>query len=180
MSGQFLEKRGLLRAALEKEARAAMGEELTKGDDDGFIKNLSPLERSLTTLEARRESFEGFSKKACTQVDVSARPQCSSLLEARAKKRVRRSVRPPASAGDEPPPLLVIIRHGKTEHNKLGLFTGWEDVSLAPEGRIEATRAGQLLKESGIEFDVVYTSWLSRAIETVSYTHLTLPTILLV
>ena len=23
-------------------------------------------------------------------------------------------------------PLLVIIRHGKTEHNKLGLFTGWE------------------------------------------------------
>ena len=36
---------------------------------------------------------------------------------------------------------LVIIRHGKTEHNKLGLFTGWEDVSLAPEGRIEATRA---------------------------------------
>ena len=61
---------------------------------------------------------------------------------------------------------LVIIRHGKTEHNKLGLFTGWEDVSLAPEGRIEATRAGQLLKESGIEFDVVYTSWLSRAIET--------------
>ena len=23
-------------------------------------------------------------------------------------------------------PVLVIIRHGKTEHNKLGLFTGWE------------------------------------------------------
>ena len=28
-------------------------------------------------------------------------------------------------------PLLVIIRHGKTEHNKLGLFTGWEDANLA-------------------------------------------------
>ena len=165
VSGQFLEKQGLLRAALEKEARAATGEELTKGDD-GFIKNLSPLERSLTTLEARRESFEGFSKKACTQVDVSARPQCSSLLEARAKKRVRRSVRPPASAGDEPPPLLVIIRHGKTEHNKLGLFTGWEDAPLAPEGRKEASAAGELMAAHGVKLDVVYTSWLSRAIET--------------
>jgi hypothetical protein len=31
-------------------------------------------------------------------------------------------------------PYLVIIRHGKTEHNKLGLFTGWEDAPLAAEG----------------------------------------------
>ena len=35
-------------------------------------------------------------------------------------------------------PLIVIIRHGKTEHNKLGLFTGWEDAPLAAEGRGEA------------------------------------------
>jgi len=63
-------------------------------------------------------------------------------------------------------PLLVIIRHGKTEHNKLGLFTGWEDVQLAVEGRQEAAKAGRLLQRHGIEFDVVYTSWLSRAIET--------------
>ena len=62
--------------------------------------------------------------------------------------------------------VLVIIRHGKTEHNKLGLFTGWEDVPLAKEGIEEAKRAGRLLKLHGFEFDVVYTSWLSRAIET--------------
>ena len=61
---------------------------------------------------------------------------------------------------------VVIIRHGKTGHNKLGLFTGWEDVSLAEEGRAEATAAGKLLAEHGISFDVVYTSWLTRAIET--------------
>lgn len=61
---------------------------------------------------------------------------------------------------------IVIIRHGKTEHNKLGLFTGWEDAQLAPEGRQEARGAGQLLRRHGIKFDVVYTSWLSRAIET--------------
>jgi 2,3-bisphosphoglycerate-dependent phosphoglycerate mutase len=62
--------------------------------------------------------------------------------------------------------VVVIIRHGKTEHNKLGLFTGWEDVPLAQDGVEEAREAGRLLKAHGFEFDVVYTSWLSRAIET--------------
>lgn len=51
--------------------------------------------------------------------------------------------------------LIVMIRHGKTENNKLGLFTGWA--------------AGKLLKHHGFEFDAVYTSWLSRAIETAWY-----------
>lgn len=50
---------------------------------------------------------------------------------------------------------LVIIRHGKTEFNKLGLFTGWDDAPLAPEGRDEAIAAGQLLKAHGLTFDVV-------------------------
>jgi 2,3-bisphosphoglycerate-dependent phosphoglycerate mutase len=63
-------------------------------------------------------------------------------------------------------PVVVLIRHGKTEHNKLSLFTGWEDAPLAQEGREEARLAGKLLKAHGFEFDVVYTSWLSRAIET--------------
>jgi len=62
--------------------------------------------------------------------------------------------------------VLVLIRHGKTEYNKLGIFTGWDDAPLAEEGRKEARRAGQLLKLHGVEFDIVYTSWLSRAIET--------------
>jgi len=65
--------------------------------------------------------------------------------------------------------VLVIIRHGKTEHNKLGLFTGWEDVPLAQDGIDEAREAGLLLKKHGFEFDVVYTSWLSRAVETAWY-----------
>jgi 2,3-bisphosphoglycerate-dependent phosphoglycerate mutase len=62
--------------------------------------------------------------------------------------------------------VIVIIRHGKTEHNKLGLFTGWEDAPLATDGILEAREAGRLLRAHGFEFDVVYTSWLSRAIET--------------
>jgi len=62
--------------------------------------------------------------------------------------------------------VIVIIRHGKTQHNKLGLFTGWEDAPLAEEGIEEAKQAGRDLKKFGFEFDVVYTSWLSRALET--------------
>jgi len=65
--------------------------------------------------------------------------------------------------------LIVMIRHGKTENNKLGLFTGWDDVPLANDGVVEAKEAGKLLKLHGFEFDAVYTSWLSRAIETAWY-----------
>jgi len=70
------------------------------------------------------------------------------------------------SSIDPDDPILVLMRHGKTENNKLGIFTGWDDAPLAVEGRSEAKRAGRLLKLHGIEFDTVYTSWLSRAIET--------------
>jgi len=46
------------------------------------------------------------------------------------------------------------------------LFTGWEDPSLATEGEEDARNAGRLLKRYGFEFDVVYSSWLYRAIQT--------------
>ena len=47
--------------------------------------------------------------------------------------------------------VIVIIRHGKTEHNKLGLFTGWEDAPLAADGIEEAREAGRLLKAHGFQ-----------------------------
>ena len=37
---------------------------------------------------------------------------------------------------------------------------------LAPDGVEDAKNAVRLLKLHGFEFDVVYTSWLTRAIET--------------
>lgn len=63
---------------------------------------------------------------------------------------------------------LVIIRHGESEWNKLNLFTGWKDVDLSPKGREEAMAAGTLLKESGYDFDICYTSYLKRAIHTLN------------
>lgn len=64
---------------------------------------------------------------------------------------------------------LVLIRHGQSEWNKLNLFTGWHDVDLSEEGVIEAKTAGKRIKEAGLEFDVAFTSVLTRAIKTLNY-----------
>ena len=61
---------------------------------------------------------------------------------------------------------LVIIRHGESEWNQKNLFTGWVDVELSEKGKAEAKRAGELMKEAGLDFDVCYTSYLKRAINT--------------
>ena len=70
----------------------------------------------------------------------------------------------PPTPGKQRPPLVILIRHGQTTHNKLGLFTGWEDASLAKEGIAEAKRAGQLLRAHGFAVDAVYTSWRRRGV----------------
>lgn len=64
---------------------------------------------------------------------------------------------------------LVFARHGLSEWNEKNLFTGWADVDLAEQGVEEAIKAGQLVKEAGIEFDIAYTSVLKRAIKTTNY-----------
>jgi 2,3-bisphosphoglycerate-dependent phosphoglycerate mutase len=61
---------------------------------------------------------------------------------------------------------LIMIRHGESEWNDKGLFTGWVDARLSERGRTEAARAGQQLAEAGLRPAVVHTSVLSRAIET--------------
>ncbi len=62
--------------------------------------------------------------------------------------------------------VLVLIRHGESEWNRLNLFTGWHDVDLSEEGMAEAHRAGVLLKEDGCFFDLAFTSTLTRAHHT--------------
>ena len=61
---------------------------------------------------------------------------------------------------------LVLLRHGESTWNKENRFTGWTDVDLTDKGRDEARAAGQLLKAGGYEFDIVFTSLLTRAIRT--------------
>ena len=61
---------------------------------------------------------------------------------------------------------LILLRHGNSVWNQENLFTGWVDVDLSDQGRAEAKRAGELLKESGLKPDLLYTSRLKRAINT--------------
>jgi 2,3-bisphosphoglycerate-dependent phosphoglycerate mutase len=59
-----------------------------------------------------------------------------------------------------------LLRHGNSTWNQENRFTGWVDVDLSDQGRQEAKRAGQLLAESGLKPDLLYTSKLKRAINT--------------
>jgi 2,3-bisphosphoglycerate-dependent phosphoglycerate mutase len=61
---------------------------------------------------------------------------------------------------------LVLLRHGESAWNRENRFTGWTDVDLSPVGIEEARAAGRVLKASGYEFDLAYTSVLKRAIRT--------------
>ena len=61
---------------------------------------------------------------------------------------------------------LILLRHGNSTWNQENRFTGWVDVDLSDQGRQEAKRAGQLLAESGLKPDLLYTSKLKRAINT--------------
>lgn len=61
---------------------------------------------------------------------------------------------------------IVMIRHGESIWNMENRFTGWTDVDLSPKGIEEATKAGELFKAEGYQFDIAYTSVLTRAIRT--------------
>ena len=59
---------------------------------------------------------------------------------------------------------IWMIRHGESETNKQGLWTGWLDAPLTEKGREEALRVQSSL--SGVSFDKIYSSDLVRAKRT--------------
>ncbi len=61
---------------------------------------------------------------------------------------------------------LLLVRHGQSDWNRKNLFTGWTDVDLTEQGIQEAVDAGRLLKELDYDFDIAFTSVLTRAIRT--------------
>ncbi|MAU57577.1 MAG: 2,3-bisphosphoglycerate-dependent phosphoglycerate mutase [Hyphomicrobiales bacterium] len=61
---------------------------------------------------------------------------------------------------------LIILRHGESEWNKLNLFTGWEDVSLTDQGKIEAKLAAFAIQNLKVDVNHAYTSALKRAKDT--------------
>lgn len=61
---------------------------------------------------------------------------------------------------------LILLRHGESKWNLENRFTGWTDVGLTPKGEVEAKDSGLLLSKENIEIDIVFTSVLKRAINT--------------
>ena len=61
---------------------------------------------------------------------------------------------------------LIILRHGESEWNKLNLFTGWEDVNLTDQGKIEAKLAAFAIQNLKVDVNHAYTSALKRASKT--------------
>ncbi|QHS09303.1 2,3-diphosphoglycerate-dependent phosphoglycerate mutase [Sinimarinibacterium sp. NLF-5-8] len=61
---------------------------------------------------------------------------------------------------------LVLLRHGQSQWNLENRFTGWVDVDITEQGRQEAIKAGELMRDEGLLFDVAFTSVLMRAIHT--------------
>ncbi|TSA51893.1 MAG: 2,3-diphosphoglycerate-dependent phosphoglycerate mutase [Actinobacteria bacterium] len=64
------------------------------------------------------------------------------------------------------PGTLIVLRHGQSTWNELGLFTGWHDVPLTPLGIEEAKSAGVILRDAGMRFGAAHTSLLLRATHT--------------
>jgi 2,3-bisphosphoglycerate-dependent phosphoglycerate mutase len=64
---------------------------------------------------------------------------------------------------------LVLLRHGESTWNKENRFTGWTDVDLSEKGKVEAKKAGQVLKKEGYTFDIAYTSVLKRRLNERHY-----------
>ena len=61
---------------------------------------------------------------------------------------------------------IVLIRHGESEWNKTGQFTGWVDVDLSSVGLKQSQEAGLLLKKEKLSFDLAYASFLKRTVKT--------------
>lgn len=61
---------------------------------------------------------------------------------------------------------LILIRHGQSEWNLQKRFTGWVDIDLTEKGKLEAKKAGSLIKEKGVYINLYYSSLQKRAYNT--------------
>ena len=61
---------------------------------------------------------------------------------------------------------LILVRHGQSIWNLEKKFTGWVDIDLTENGKLEAKKAGNLIKNQKINIDLYYSSFQLRAKNT--------------
>ena len=64
---------------------------------------------------------------------------------------------------------LILVRHGQSEWNLEKRFTGWVDVDLTGQGKLEACKAGEYIKEIKVDINHFYSSFQLRAINTLKF-----------
>ena len=63
-------------------------------------------------------------------------------------------------------PHLILVRHGQSEWNLEKRFTGWVDVDLTGQGKLEACKSGEYIKELKLNIDYFFSSFQLRAVNT--------------
>ena len=61
---------------------------------------------------------------------------------------------------------LILIRHGQSVWNLEKRFTGWVDVELTVQGKLEANKSGELIKKLNLKINNFFCSYQKRAINT--------------
>jgi 2,3-bisphosphoglycerate-dependent phosphoglycerate mutase len=61
---------------------------------------------------------------------------------------------------------LIAIRHGQSLWNLEKRFTGWVDAELSDQGKLEARKAGELIKKMDLKINNFFCSYQKRAIDT--------------
>jgi 2,3-bisphosphoglycerate-dependent phosphoglycerate mutase len=62
--------------------------------------------------------------------------------------------------------FLILVRHGQSIWNLEKKFTGWVDIDLTENGKLEAKKAGDLIKLNNLDIDIYYSSFQLRAKNT--------------
>ena len=63
---------------------------------------------------------------------------------------------------------LILVRHGQSVWNLEKRFTGWVDIELSEQGKLEACKAGELIKKTDLIINKFFCSYQKRAIDTLN------------
>lgn len=140
ISGLFLEEPGLLKKVFDKEFQLRPKVEGYNSILESRPKDLSPMERTLTELNIERTIDDSINENTSQsdRIDEDTAggngKMSSSDLQRNSRYDFYNNDILPGSSPACKDPVIVMIRHGETGFNKLGLFTGWNDVALTQEG----------------------------------------------
>jgi 2,3-bisphosphoglycerate-dependent phosphoglycerate mutase len=174
-SGFFLEKANLFEQALREQKK---WDERVPGSYETLIpsvtKRMTTLEKSLLKLREEQALIRKVESGDSTIQQESLTPSDTALEfmdDERFEFEVDSHIDDPTfltghttvninQVDVKKDPVVVLIRHGRTPHNKLALFTGWEDPPLAKEGTTILHR--RQLSENSPEIVAHWTDALTR------------------